>query len=85
MTATDSKNPAYTSDEGIFVEPFFNKLGKGASYGEAWMAADKYVDSAPDDQNPQIDDNGDGKGHGTSSIDTLPLGGDGYLALNTYP
>lgn len=85
MTATDSKNPAYTGDKGIFVEPFFNKLGKGASYGEAWMAADKYVDSAPDDQNPQIDDNGDKKGHGTSSIDTLPIGGDGYLALNTYP
>jgi len=36
-------------------------------------------------QNPQIDDNGDGTGHGTNKPDTLPLGGDGYLALNTYP
>jgi len=85
MTATDSKNPAYTGDEGEFVEPFFDELEKGSSYGKAWMAADEYVDRYPDDQNPQIDDNGDGKGHGTSSIDKLPLGGDGYLALETYP
>jgi len=38
-----------------------------------------------EDQIPLIDDNGDGVGHGTSSQDTLPLGGDGDLALNTYP
>ena len=36
-------------------------------------------------QSPQIDDNGDKKGHGTNERDTLPLGGDGDLALNTYP
>jgi len=85
LTATDSKNPAYTGGEGAFVEPFFNELAKGSSYGKAWMAADEYIDRYPDDQNPQIDDNGDRKGHGTSSVDKLPLGGDGYLALETYP
>ena len=85
MTATDSKTPAYTGDEGAFVEPFFNELEKGSSYGEAWMAADNYVDRSPDDQNPQIDDNGDRVGHGTSAVDILPVGGDGYLALSTYP
>lgn len=36
-------------------------------------------------QNPQIDDNGDGKGHGTILADRLPMRGDGYLALKTYP
>jgi len=35
--------------------------------------------------NPQIDDNGDGIGHGTKWQDQLPLWGDGNLALNTYP
>jgi hypothetical protein len=38
-----------------------------------------------DDQIPLIDDNGDKQGHGTSDKDTLPLSGDGNLALNTYP
>ena len=37
-------------------------------------------------QNPQIDDNADGKGHGrTFFADRLPIGGDGSLALETYP
>jgi len=35
--------------------------------------------------NPQIDDNGDGIGHGTKWQDKLPLYGDGNLALNIYP
>jgi len=38
-----------------------------------------------ENQIPLIDDNGDGIGHGTSSQDALPLGGDGNLALDTYP
>lgn len=37
-------------------------------------------------QNPKIDDNGDGIGHGrTFFADRLPIGGDGHLALETYP
>jgi len=36
-------------------------------------------------QHPWIDDNGDRKGHGTIFVDKLPLGGDGYLALETFP
>ena len=37
-------------------------------------------------QSPQIDDNGDGKGHGRTFFpDILPIEGDGYLALETYP
>lgn len=36
-------------------------------------------------QNPQIDDNGDGKGYGRALFtDKLPIGGDGFLALRTY-
>ena len=38
-----------------------------------------------DDQIPLIDDNGDKQGHGTNDKDTLPLSGDGNLALQTYP
>ena len=36
-------------------------------------------------QHPQIDDNGDGKGHGTIFVDKLPIDGDGDLALKTFP
>jgi hypothetical protein len=36
-------------------------------------------------QVPLIDDNGDGIGHGTEDADYLPIGGDGNLALVTYP
>jgi hypothetical protein len=37
-------------------------------------------------QNPKIDDNGDGKGSGRNLVaDKLPIGGDGALALITYP
>jgi len=37
--------------------------------------------------NPQIDDNGDGRGHGIRRFipSSLPVRGDGYLALSTYP
>lgn len=37
-------------------------------------------------QNPQIDDNGDGRGHGRRFIaDRLPIRRDGFLAFRTYP
>jgi hypothetical protein len=37
-------------------------------------------------QNPQIDDNGDGIGHGRNfKADKLPMHGDGNLALSVYP
>ena len=86
MTSTDY-NVAYgTMEEGCFTEPFFNELEKGSSYGEAWEAADKWIDYRSDGvQNALIDDNGDSKGHGTDDPDILPIGGDGYLALRTYP
>ena len=38
-----------------------------------------------EDQIPLIDDNGDKRGHGTSNVDTLPLKGDGNLALQIFP
>jgi len=86
LTATDKSSPAYTGYTGSFVRPFFEELEKGSSYGKSWEAADYHIDKEiADDQNPQIEDNGDGNSHGTSAIDKLPIGGDGYLALNTYP
>jgi len=78
-----------------FTEAFFGKLAKGYSYGEAWEAADQSIydfcndwwHQIPSDKHqiPLIDDNGDGIGHGTDEVDKLPIGGDGNLALITYP
>ena len=89
ITCTDSKNYGYArgGDEVIFSKYFFNALSYGYSYGRAWEYADHVIadDDDINSQNPQIDDNGDGIGHGTHGRDYLPIGGDGYLALFTYP
>jgi len=89
ITCTDSESYGYAwnGDEVVFSKYFFNALGYGYSYGEAWEYADHVIadDSDINSQNPQIDDNGDGIGHGTTGRDYLPMGGDGYLALCTYP
>jgi hypothetical protein len=92
ITTTDSDSVSYSAGENVFMSPFFSELEKTSStykpsYGDAWMAGDKRVDGKrnPDEMNPKIDDNGDNKGHGTDDVDILPLGGDGLLALNTYP
>jgi len=80
------KDPA---DESYFSKEFFIAVEEGASYGEAWMRADELLDSFPlniafAQQNPWIDDNGDSIAHGTYQPDSLPLGGDGNLALSTH-
>jgi hypothetical protein len=55
------------------------------------MEADANVDSVinkltkKEKQNPLIDDNGDGIGHGSGDPDVLPIGEDGIKALNTFP
>ena len=127
MTDTDDVNWGFIDfQKYIFPEAFFDELGKGASYGKAWMAGDKSIDKLlhyfyipgmknyfrcfyPKEyeklkncrlwwfyywcfwqmkirkDNPLIDDNGDGKPSGTWKVDRLPIGGDGILALNTYP
>jgi len=92
ITTTDSDSVSYSAGENVFMAPFFSELEKTSntykpSYGDAWMAGDKCVDGSrsPDEMNPKIDDDGNGKGHGTDAVDKLPLDGDGYLALNTYP
>lgn len=68
-----------------FIETFLDSLEEGKSYGRAWIDADKTV-AHYHIQNPQIDDNGDGMLHGNLFIaDDLLIGGDGNLALSTYP
>jgi len=78
------------SDESFFAKVFLNGLEEGDSYGQAWMRADEYIDSPPfsllfSQQNPKIDDNGDGEGHGTNFPNSLPIGGDGSYALGLSP
>jgi len=89
ITCTDSESYGYAwnGDEVVFSKYFFNALSYGYSYGKAWEYADHAIadDENINTQNPQIDDNGDGIGHGTTGRDYLPMGGDGYLALFTYP
>lgn len=90
ITSTNTTGTSYTNlaDESVFPQEFFNELEKTSenynpSYGELWEAADKCVYSST--MNPQIDDNGDGVGSGTVEHDSLPLDGDGELALTISP
>lgn len=162
ITSTDADNFAYgwRGGESVFGKPFFDALGRGKSYGEAWEEADAAIDfEKPDSinntdnnqgketiidgnrthqskmislkdifhkigkkrylhslrdllnliekwnslkpflriadpgsgkwgirhQNPQIDDDGDGIGHGTKWADDLPIDGDGDFAEFVYP
>ena len=86
-------NVEQTAHRLPFSKILYKTLSSGVSYGEAWMTADQYIYEATGplgfpvyrNNNPQIDDNGDGKGHGTILPNTLPLDGDGGLALKTYP
>ncbi len=85
ITSSDGNNLAYFGIDS-FAFPFFNALGNGRSMGKAWEEADAKISNGNHpEQNPQIDDDGNGAGHGTTSANTLPLGGDGSLALDTYP
>lgn len=90
ITSTNTTGKSFTNlaDESVFPQEFFNELEKTSdtynpSYGELWEAADKCVYSSK--MNPQIDDNGDGFGSGTVEHDSLPLDGDGELALTISP
>jgi hypothetical protein len=95
ITSTDKDNSAYANNEGygFFSKPFFDALNDNKSYGEAWEIADLVVDDPNTqhyDQNPQLDDNGNGVSVGTNIQDTLPLTDpkvdqDGNLALGTIP
>ena len=70
-------------DKLPFSEGFFNQIALGKTYGEAWEKADKKVFGIwglSGGVNPQIDDNGDGKGSGTFLPDKLINLDDGDLA-----
>jgi hypothetical protein len=77
----------------ITNRPYFTKISSMPISGIAHSLIEKVLylrySRGGDEQNPLIDDNGNGIGCGTSASDTLPLwdgtGWDGNLALNTFP
>ncbi len=81
----------------LFTQAFCDILRAGGSYGKAWENADREVylfcekydllGALPPSQQqiPQIEDNGDNVPHGYYTPDTLPVGGDGNIALITFP
>ena len=100
ITSTDGTNGAYSYGlTGLFSKPFFEALQENVSIGEAWEKADLFIDTQTllwstiwSEQNPQIDDNGNGYSVGNSEINTLPMNDghteegenlDGVLAHNT--
>jgi len=101
ITSTDGTESSYNNDDymGLFSKPFFEALRENVTLGEAWEQADLVVDTQPssgfwywEEQNPQIDDNGNGYSVGNSEINTLPMNDghteegenlDGVLAHNT--
>jgi hypothetical protein len=89
-TATDSANPAWANylEGSLFISNFIDKLENHKSVLYAWEHADLVVSrkSISDEQNPQIDDNGDGIGYGSNSADNLnpqKEGDEGWLASKT--
>ncbi len=83
ITSTDGSHYSYAR---IFTYEFFDSLRGGVSIGWAWEDGDRDAyERKPGLMSPQIDDNGDRVGHGNiNQADTLPLGGDGYVARSTF-
>jgi len=96
LTATDCHSPSYSSwmvdTQGTyFIYYLLKELRDGKSLLNAWEVTDGAIldeKFCPNDQNPQIDDNGDGIGYGSnSSADHLnpgQEGDEGWLASQTY-
>lgn len=91
ITSTDKYGESWHSVPaglGYFPKAFYDKLSEGnISFGEAWETADNIIDTRYKykNQNPLIDDNGDGIGSGTSDSDNLNELDDGSFALKVYP
>jgi len=97
ITSTDSNSVAYSGvrGEALFSRPFFNALEQGKSYGGAFEAADRSVDTLSNmlkfgaigfkvwiEQNPKIDDSDLCINYGNFLQNTLPAR---TLAKQTYP
>jgi len=86
ITSTDSITPSYyhpVTGKEWFSEKFFESLGSGSSYGEAWEDADALIDDGThhQDQNPKISDN-----YGiVGSSDPDKLSPSTRLSLRAYP
>jgi hypothetical protein len=88
VTSTDGEHPAIQrtvyDEHGLqfenwpeFSYVFFQELAAKKSIGEAFNATFACMQISAGNQFPQLDDNGDGVGHGP-----IPSGGDGDLALS---
>ena len=90
ITATDSTHSGWSSiypgEESLFIKPLINCLRDGETFLDAWETADEVIYNfggmVAREQNPQIDDNGDGIGYGFNSTNSNS-GDDCWLALHT--
>ena len=97
ITSTDGHSVAYGEyrGHGLFSKPFFDALSKGMSYGDAFEAADRKVDTLSNwlkfgldgfkvwwEQNPKIDDGDACRNYGNKLPNILPSN---TLAKRTYP
>lgn len=83
ITSTDHDSYSWLEYVGaVFSLPFFTALKNGETYADAWETADRQIheEGLDDDdrgdlyeQNPQIEDTGNGISVGSKGIDTLPI------------
>lgn len=98
MTSTDSTHRCASDgflSEGIFTKALMDALEWNYTYGKAWEHADYVVDvtygNIYSEQNPQLEDSGNGYSVGdTNTANILPIMDsqgemDGYLALGLKP
>jgi len=91
VTSTDSPSGAHTNsisslvmDWALFSEKFWSSVIECKTIGECFEDATAHVHSFYDDQWPLIDDNHDEVGNIGGPFFGLPMGGDGYDALNYW-
>jgi hypothetical protein len=67
---------------GLFSESFWSSIASCETIGRAFEIACNHVINIGSKQAPQLDDNHDGWGNTVPPYSLLPLGGDGFDALN---
>ncbi len=67
---------------GLFSESFWSSIASCDTIGRAFEKACDHVINIGSHQAPQLDDNHDGMGNTVPPYSLLPLGGDGFDALN---
>ncbi len=67
---------------GLFSEAFWSSIASCDTIGRAFEISCNHVRNIGSKQTPQLDDNHDGWGNTVPPYSLLPLGGDGFDALN---